>query len=384
MDASRAELLVTAAQAVRDGRAATRGDIGEILKLRSTSVSEIVGHLLKRDIIRESRVRNRGQGRPAAVLVFNPRRLGAIFITVTDQKLVAHAVDMNLMVLAQSTITPDPAAGNAAIAGHLADLVRDIERLFPDDIEIAAVVCSLSGLLDVPSATWCVSTRWPNLRNLDIAASLSGFGYRVFVMRNVDAELEGFRAGSREREDEATLLLHWGHGIGAAFASAHGVVNRDKGRFCEIGHWGLGNNQGRLCRCGNHDCLETVAALWALGPQLAEHFPDLPQDEKEIAAHLGRADIEASLPMRTALTEVLRLTTNLCRLLFPDRIVLTGPFVQSPRIFSRFVQALEDAPILSSLDQIRVSVISSGHKYEISGALREPFADALHELILRS
>ncbi|MFV0334921.1 MAG: AAA family ATPase [Tropicimonas sp.] len=47
-------------------------------------------------------------------------------------------------------------------------------------------------------------------------------------------------------------------------------------------------------------------------------------------------------------------------------------------------QALEDAPILSSLDQIRISVISSGHKYEIIGAAREPFADALRELILRS
>ena len=162
------------------------------------------------------------------------------------------------------------------------------------------------------------------------------------------------------------------------------MVNRDKGRFCEIGHWELGNNAGRLCRCGNKDCLETVAALWALGPQLAERFPDLPQDEREIAAHLGRADVEASLPMKTALAEVLRLTTNLCRLLFPDRIVLTGPFVQNPRVFSKFVQALDGAPMLSSLDQIRVSVIGSGQKYEIAGALLKPFADGMRQLIQRS
>lgn len=384
IESSRVDLLVAAAEAVRDGRAATRGDIGELFKLRSTSVSELVGHLLTRDVIRESKVRNRSQGRPAAVLIFNQRRLGAIFITVIDKKLVAYAVDMGFMVLAQASIDPEAAAGNVELAEHLVELVHKIRSLCPDDIEICAIVCAMSGLLDVASSTWCLATRWPNMRNLNLAGCLSGFGYPVYLMRNVDAELEGFRASNPEFGVEATLLLHWGHGIGAAFASREGVVNRDKGRFCEIGHWELGNNFGRLCRCGNNDCLETVAALWALGPELAERFPDLPQDEREIAAHLGRADVEASLPMKTALAEVLRLTTNLCRLLFPDRIVLTGPFVQNPRVFSKFVQALDGAPMLSSLDQIRVSVIGSGQKYEIAGALLKPFADGMRRLIQRS
>lgn len=383
MESSHLDLLATVAEAVRDGRAATRGDVGDILRLRSTSVSELVGHLLARDIISENKVRTRSQGRPAAVLVFNQRRLGAIFITVIDRKLVAYAVDMGLKVLAQTSIIPDSAAGSSEMAAHLVELVGRIRALFPEDIEICAVVCSLSGLLDVASATWCLATRWPNMKNLDIASCLSEFGHPVYLIRNVDAELEGFRASGPELGNEALLLLHWGHGIGAAFASRQGVLNREKGRFCEIGHWELGNRMGRRCRCGNYDCLETVAALWALGPQLAESFPDLPQDEHEIAAHLGRADIEASQPMATALSEVLRLTANLCRLLFPDRIVFTGPFVQNPRIFSKFVKALEGAPVLNSLDQIRLSVIDSGQKYEIAGALRQPFSNALRELIQR-
>ena len=383
MDSSRIDLLVSVAESVRDGQAATRGDIGDLFKLRSTSVSEIVAQLLTCNLVAESKARSRAQGRPAAVLVFNQRRLGAIFISVIDNKLVGYVLDMGLMVLSQASITPDPSDGNAEIAAHLVELARRVGELAPDDIEICAVVCALSGLLDVSSSTWCFATRWPKLRNLNVAASLAGAGHRVYLIRNVDAELEGFRASSQTFGNEATLLLHWGHGIGAAFASRHGVVNRDKGRFCEIGHWGLGNNRGRRCRCGNDDCLETVAALWALGPQLIQSFPDLPQDEREVAAHLGRADVEGSALMQEALAEVLRLTANLCRLLFPDRIVLTGPFVQNPRIFSRFVQVLDNAPMLSSLDQIRISIVSSGQDYEIAGAVRQPFAEALRELVMR-
>ena len=182
---------------------------------------------------------------------------------------------------------------------------------------------------------------------------------------------------------ESMLLLHWGHGIGAAFSTGGEVVNRHRGRFCEIGHWGLGNGQGRRCRCGNADCLETVAALWALRPALAETMPGLPLGESELAGSLRTLDLERVPVLVTALAEVLRLTANLCRLFFPDRIVLTGPFVQNPEIFSRFVQTLAHAPLLRSLDKVSVAASTGGLEFEIAGALRDPFGIALRNLIRR-
>jgi hypothetical protein len=95
------------------------------------------------------------------------------------------------------------------------------------------------------------------------------------------------------------------------------------------------------------------AALWSIRPALLAEFPDLPFSETAIAAHFARVDLRLSPVVQGALSEVLRLTANLCRLLFPDRVILTGPFVQNPEIFSRFVETVDKAPMLRSLDKVR-------------------------------
>lgn len=87
--------------------------------------------------------------------------------------------------------------------------------------------------------------------------------------------------------------------------------------------------------------------------------------------------------VQMALSEVLRLTANLCRLLFPERVVLTGPFVQTPEVFSRFVQTLELAPMLRSLDKIQVSVSSGTQSLGLAGALNLPFAAAVRQVLDR-
>ena len=380
MESNRTEELVTIAQLVRDGRAATRIDIAEALSMRSTTVSELVGDLVAKDLLRESTIKPVGRGRPAASLNYNHRRFGVVFISVVDCTLVAKAVDMACHVLAESRVTPAEDAGNEAMAVCMRRLVADIVGKFPAGIELCAIVYSLSGLLDVGRSIWCVSSRWPRMRDFDIATALAGVDCPVGLVRNLDAELAGIRLQEGHPSNETALLLHWGHGIGAAYGADGVIVNRSRGRFCEIGHWSLGNAVGRRCTCGNTDCLETVVALWVLGPKLRRTFPDLPLDESGLAERLHRLDLLESPAMEEAMKEVLRLTTNLCRLLFPDRMILTGPFVQNPDIFSRFVQALEQAPLLKSLDKIRVSVNHDGIGYKISSGLHEPFASAVSGL----
>lgn len=385
MDTSRTDDLIAIAALVRSGKATNRGDISRQLGLRSTSVSDLVGQLIAHDLLHENPARSRGKGRPAAALSFNPLRLGAVFVTVTDQTLVASAVDLDLRVLGQRTAAPPQGSDNAAIADCLHRLVQETAAILAPQVEFCAVVCSMSGLLDVGRKIWCVSARWPALRNLDLGAALAGFGRPVWLIRNLDAELAGLRLHENHRPEEAALLLHWGHGIGAAYASDGVVVNRSRGRFCEIGHWGLGNGRGLRCNCGNTDCLETVAGLWSIRPALAQEFTGLPVSESGIAAHLARMDLRASPVVQGALSEMLRLTANLCRLLFPDRVILTGPFVQNPEVFSRFVQTLEAAPMLRSLDKVRVSVSDSNQTSEmapeLTGALAEPFAAALRQVL---
>ncbi|WP_226782415.1 ROK family protein [Oceaniglobus trochenteri] len=384
METDRTDDLVAVASLVRSGQATNRGEISRQLGMRSTTVSDLVGRLIAQEVLHENAARGRGKGRPAAVLSFNQQRLGAVFVTVIDQSLVASAVDLGLRVLGQVTAHPPTHSDTETVARMMHRLVQDTAALFAPQVELAAVVCSMSGLLDAEHKIWCVSARWPELRNLDLGAALGDFGCPVWLIRNLDAELAGLRVIERHHPEENALLLHWGHGIGAAYASGGEVVNRNRGRFCEIGHWGLGNGRGRQCSCGNTDCLETVAGLWAIRPALAREFPGLPHSESGIAAHLARMDLRDSPAIQGALAEVLRLTANLCRLLFPERVILTGPFVQNPDVFARFVQTFDAAPMLRSLDKVRVSVSDNSDLSELSGALSEPMDRALRDLVAGS
>ena len=381
MESNRSSSLFTIARLVRENRARTRGDIAALLSMRSTSVSDFVGELVARDILKESTIKARGRGRPAVALSLNAQRLAAIFIGVTDHSLVGKAVDLDFRVLAEASVVPPVDSDNETMGGLLRQLVQDVSGTFAIGMEISDIVLSLPGLLDVPRDTWCLASRWPNLNNLDIAATLSSFKIPVTMVRNLDAELAGIRLREGPQHDENTLLLHWGYGIGAAFRADGRVINHDRGRFCEIGHWGLGNAAGRQCTCGNKDCLETVAALWAIGPALHEQVPNLPDNENEMAADLRRLDVDDVPVIRDALNEVLRVTANLCRLLFPDRIILTGPFAQNPEIFRRFVDAIAQAPLLKSLDMAQVTTVESTAGHEILGALADPLDKSLMRLI---
>ena len=155
MESLRVEELVTIVGLVREGKAATRGDIAEQMSLRSTTVSEMVGELVAHDLLRATTIKKRGRGRPAAQLTFNPLRLGAVFVSVVDRMLIAKAVDLGGRILDEASITPPENAANATMADHVRRLVADIAHSFPQGTDICAVVCSFSGVIDVPRSTWC-------------------------------------------------------------------------------------------------------------------------------------------------------------------------------------------------------------------------------------
>lgn len=377
MDINRQNEVMRIMDLVRTGRSRTRSDIARALSMRSTSVSEIVGDLISRSLLTEMQLKPKGRGRPVGMLNFNPRRLGAILLSVEGRSLVGQIVDLGFDVLSEARIVPPPDADNIAMVCCFRSLIQQLVSTFPPGIDIGCLVASLPGLLDVPRGTWCVSSRWPKMVNLDVLAVLSDFPWPVSLVRNLDAELYGLHLADDARADDNILLLHWGHGIGAAYCSGGEVINRKRGRFCEIGHWSLGNRRNVLCTCGNRDCLETVAAFWAIGDRLRSRFPELPKDERGLADSLRRVDILDSVVMTEALAEVLRLTANLCRLLFPDRIVLTGPFSQHPEVFRRFVDTIGDATLLTSIDKIRVTASDPERRFEISGALQGPLDAAL-------
>lgn len=366
---------------ILNGEAHSRADIGRILQLRSTSVSRVVGHLIARRLVIEAVGEASGRGRPPAILVAHTRRIGASVIYVSSQSLSGALVDLSGHLVAERRRPIAGDADNAAIAAVMAELARDLLDAMPPGMSHAGTAVSLSGLIDLKQGQWLLASRWPRMRGLDIASVLEPVAGPVTISRNLDAELRARAARDPENFAGGTILLHWGWGVGLAYA-VDGEPFAPAGSFGEIGHWRLAALGGRRCGCGNTACLETGAALWSLLPALRQHWPDLDQDEVRLARQLAGLDLLSLPEMETAVELVARALANACRMLFPARIAVSGPFSANPQLWARFNTLFRAEGTMDGFAVPDLAGAPASHLYEIHGAAAPLLSRATEALLL--
>lgn len=356
-----------ACRLVLNGLAHARSDVSRLLDLRSTTTSRVMAELVARRLVLETTGEASGRGRPAAVLVANTRRLGASVIYVSSRSLSGALVDLGGQLVAEHRITIASEADNAAIAAAMVELAGHLIAAMPRGMSHAGTAVSLSGLLDLARGQWLMASRWPRMRGLDIGAILAPIAGPVAICRNLDAELRARAAREPEQFAGGTLLLHWGWGIGLAYA-VDGQPFAPAGSFGEIGHWRLAALGERRCGCGNTACLETGAALWSLLPALRERWPDLDEDEGRLARQLAGREL-MSLPEIDAAARLLaRALGNACRIFFPARIAVSGPFVANPQLWARFDALLRAEGTLDGFAMPHLTSVRASQLHEIHGA----------------
>ncbi len=366
---------------VLGGLAHSRSDIGKRLGLRSTTTSRVVADLVERRLLQERMGETAGRGRPAAVLLANTRRIGASVIYVSSQSLSGVLVDLCGHLLAERTITIDSEADNDAIAAAMAELARQLLAAMPAGMSHAGTAVSLSGLIDLARGQWLMASRWPRMRALDVAAVLAPIAGPVEICRNLDAELRARAVREPEPFSGSTLLLHWGWGIGLSYA-VDGRPFAPAGSFGEIGHWRLSALAGRRCGCGNTGCLETGAALWSLLPALRMRWPDLEEDEARLARQLAGRDLVSLPEIDNAARLLARALANACRIFFPTRIAVSGPFAANAGLWAHFAELLRGEGTMDGHAMPQLASVRASQLHEIHGAAA-PLLGRATEALLR-
>ena len=363
------------------GTASSRSAISKQLRVRSTTVSAWVGAMVNARLVTELSSRPGGRGRPLGQLIANPNRLALAVLMVHSQAL--HLVIVNLLgqVIWHDSATVDPLCDNSAMRDTLQVLQQRACAQLSPGTSLVGISYSLSGLINVGEANWVFAARWPGIRNLRLTDLPRPAGPALQVVRNMDAQL---RARCIRRgvvgTSERTLMLHWGYGIGAAFSASQGANTDNTTGFGEVGHWQL-SNQTLLCRCGHNGCLETVAALWAIGPHLlGERFDDA-MDETQAAELLRAMPLTEHPAFNLALQEVVLAACNLCRVFFPSHLVITGPFIENPGAWSAFADAFAARGLLVDLPLPRLEAQYSGHQLEQEGASVPLLLNGLRQLL---
>jgi predicted NBD/HSP70 family sugar kinase len=369
-------------RAVLDGPAPSRTEVGRRLGLRSTTTSRVVADLVGRGLLLETTVASAGRGRPAAMLLANTLRIGASVIFVSSRSLSGALVDLSGRVVEERTLPLPAEAGNDAIAAAMVEIAGQLLAAMPRGMSHAGTAVSLSGLLDLPRGRWLMSSRWPRMRGLDVVSALAPVAGPVEMCRNLDAELWARAARETELSTGGTLLLHWGWGIGLSYA-VDGRPFAPAGSFGEIGHWRLAALAGRRCGCGNTGCLETGAALWSLLPGLRRRWPDLAEDEARLARQLAGRDLIGLPEVDEAARLLARALANACRIFFPARIVVSGPFAANGDLWERFSRLVRDEGTMDGLAMPQLASVRAGEGHEIHGAAAPLLARGTEALLRR-
>ena len=171
------------------------------------------------------------------------------------------------------------------------------------------------------------------MHGLDIQSLFSGEGQPISLSRALDNEFRIHLLLQRQ----STLLLHWGYGVGFAFGQSVDNIVEGGSAFGEIGHWRM-TDQKTPCHCGQTGCLETLTALWSIGPAILADAFHAGDEEEHIAQRLKDLDVAGHQAIQRAVEQMSTAASNVYRVFFPQRLVVSGPFVQNEQIWQVFCE----------------------------------------------
>lgn len=358
--------------AILNGQATTRSEATKLLAIRSTTVSQCVADLLDMRLLTETASAHVGRGRPSLILVANPNRLVTIVFQVISQSIHAFVINLIGNIIAHEQLEASPECDNEMLTQKFRTLYQKINRKTPKTAQLAGIVFSLGGLFDRTTQHWIYTSRWPKMHNLYIKAIFPDEALPISISRTLDNEL---MLHLLQRND-STLLLHWGYGVGFAFGLSIDQIVHGGHAFGEIGHWHIQGQQAP-CHCGQIGCLETTTALWAIGHKILGKDFKGKDDEEDIAEILAHKKLLDNPVITQALSQIITATSNACRVFFPKRVIVSGPFVKNPQLWAEFCEQFQQQNRFFGQTVNELSISQTSRDLSILGAAIPALEQAL-------
>lgn len=361
----------------------TRKRLIEMLDIRPTTISNVVQELLEEGLVEQGAPQNRGsQGRPELQLLPRFTRLVAVAVRVVSRTLVASLVDFGDNTIAEESRLMPEAVGDAEAREVILEIIRTVCARAPDGSELVGVGLSLPGIVNARQGRWVNSGRWPHVREIDASDLQRELDVPVEMHGMQAAELRFLLERRPGLRNGGTLLFHWGYGIGAAYAFEGQVMSSTLGSFAEIGHVRMFRDSRARCMCGDFGCLETEAALWALLPRIREHFPAAPEEETEFTRFYDGIDALSLPGIARALESIGLALENLYRILFPDRVLIFGPFTSQGAVADKLAERFRlELPHYAPGDVSLERLTNAFQGGEACGSTLSLFSESLRRLL---
>jgi glucokinase-like ROK family protein len=369
----------------------SRADLAEKMGLTRAAVSLIVNDLLESNVIQEAETRSVPSGRPPVTLEINPKLglVGAIDMGASHMSLAV--ADFTARILQECEVPLDIKDGPKdclSKAHHQFQKLLESQGLSISNI--SAVGAGVPGPVITEGGMVFAPPIMPGWDRYPIRATLEKkFGCPVTL--NNDAELGalGEWAYGAGRGEKNIAYIKVGTGIGAGLIINQQIYVGTRGAAGEIGHLTIDEN-GPLCNCGNHGCLEAFAG----GHAIAEQGKLLVQSGKrtllsdlgaegitahEVAEAARRGDLHAQEILRRAGTFIGIAIAGLINLFNPSIVIIGGGVAQVGDLLTAPIrQAVRERAMRASEQSVRITTAMLGRRSLLMGATVQAINVAVH------
>jgi glucokinase-like ROK family protein len=373
------------------GAGMSRTDLADRMGLTRAAVSLIVKELLESCVVQETESRSAPSGRPPIALEINPDRglVGAIDMGATHVSIAVadFAARIHQESEFQSDIKDGPETCLARTNDNLQKMLKSRGLSISD---LSAIGMGVPGPVNTEGGTVVAPPIMPGWDGYPIRACLEKMWGHPVTLNN-DAELGAlgewaYGAGRGERN---IAYIKVGSGVGAGLILNQQIYGGTMGAAGEIGHLTIDEN-GPLCDCGSHGCLEAYAGGHAIARQgqllaksgkrtLLSNIPINKITAIEVAEAARRGDLRAQEILRRAGSYIGIAIAGLINLFNPSVVIIGGGVSQVGDILTVPIrQAVRERAMRASEQSVRITTGMLGRRSVLIGATVQAVNVAIH------
>lgn len=355
---------------VRDHETTTRPEIGRALDLSDSSVSRIVGRLLKSGLVVESPGQATSAGRPRNTIAFNHRAGSVLAVDLGGTTCHGILADLSGTMLSEHE---QPTAGQGGAFAALSSTISALQAASGRrGLHVDAVAVGIPAILD-PDTGMAVGGPALDWQGFEIVGRLRDMLEAPFLVEN-DANLaalaHAWRGDARGLRDFVTVVM--GTGIGAAVVANGRLVKGRHNAAGEVGYLLTGREQLHSLRLGQTDdgyepiggygALEKLAATPSIARRAADliaagtksSMTGLPMTLEAIFAAARRGDALATGIIDGLLDDTALALAAIIVVVDPEVIILDGTL---GRCLDPYLAGLEErlSGRLPAVPRLRVS-----------------------------
>ena len=374
-----------------------RVEIARRMNLTRAAVTAIVNDLLSTGLIREAGGINVHSGRPPVVLEMDPARGFVIGIDFGASHLSILMGDLGANILEEIEIPININDGpNTCIdqADHLLrDLLvksgRELHEILAIGVGVPGPIVSDEGLVLAPP----IMPGWDRFPIRDTLEKM--WGCPVSLSNDSELGVLGEWAAGAGRGEQNLAYIKIGTGIGAGLLLDGQIYRGVTGSAGEIGHLTIDEN-GPLCACGNHGCLEAIAGGTAIAlqaqeaarkgqrTQLSSIKPIEAITARDVAAAARLGDLVAQQILTHAGTYVGIAIAGMVNIFNPGMVIIGGGVAQSGDILLEPIRlAVQRRSLPVATRAVRITTAMLGRRSSSMGAIIQAITIASRQVAER-